>query len=159
MNTNQKLEQFAAREYRRNAHNIIVETQRHQHLVFGAYVLQQTDAGVELWNRAQDLVAVFSDQRSALSWCVADKFRRYSLSQQILNLDEKKQSLSVDIATQRALAARSRSAEYRDVVNSKLSNRMAQHRAVVGQLEKCINLAKYLQTKGFQNETARVFAH
>lgn len=157
MNTNQKLETFAFREYRRHAHNIIVETDNDQHLVFGAYVLEHTKRGVEVWNRAQDLVAIFGDQRAALSYCVADKFRRYALGAQIISLDKQKQNYAADISTHRARMARSRNSEFIDLVSDKLSQRLVQHRAVTEQLEKCINQAKYLQIKGFQNETARVF--
>jgi len=159
MNVNQKLEKFAVREYRRNAHHIIVETDYDQHLVFGTYVLNQTGQGVEVRNRAEDIVGIFGSRRSALSYCVADKYKNYELSRQIRLLDEKKQILDADIQTHRAQVIQSQNAEFRDLVSNKLSQRIAQQSAVKVHLEKCINQAKYLQIRGFQNETARVFTH
>lgn len=157
MNNNQKLETFAIREYRRHAHNIIVETDQDQHLVFGAYVLEHTVQGVKVWNRAHDIIAIFQDRRAALSYCVADKFRQYALGSKIIELDQQKQHYTNDISMYRVRIARSRNSEFIDLVNNKLSQRRAQLKAVIEQLEKCINQAKYLQIKGFQNETARVF--
>jgi hypothetical protein len=157
MNTDQKLERIAVSEYNRNLHNLIIATEIDEHMIFGAYRTKKHNGGITVYNRADDPVGHFSNQRSAVSFCVADKFCRYNLAQQIKTLDTKKQILDQDIACQRGLATRSKNPEFRELVYTKMSVKVEQHRAVNSELEKCINLAKYLQIKGFQNETARVF--
>lgn len=157
MNFEQKLDQFAEKEFRKIMPNLIIETHAGQHLVFGNYLINQSQQGCKLHRYNGDFVANFSSARSAISYCVADKFQKYNLARKIQNLDTKHSILANDIACARAQAATSSRAEFREMVHTKIAPKLTQHRAVSNELEKCINLAKYLQVKGFQNETARVF--
>lgn len=157
MNTDQKVADFAAREFRKIMPNLIVETEQGRHLVFGRYFLEQHHNAVKIYNAGGDLMAEFHNKRAAVSFCVAEKFRRYNLAIQIKNLDAKVQILANDIACRRGVANHSNRQEFKELVENKLSGKVQQHKAVASELEKCINLAKYLQIKGFQNETARVF--
>jgi hypothetical protein len=43
----------------------------------------------------------------------------------------------------------------REAVHSKIDSRKYRLRCIAEQLDKCINLAKYWQIRGFNNETAR----
>lgn len=158
MNAEQKLDTFAEKEFRKIMPNLIIETEPGHHLIFGTYLLNKISQGVELRRYNGDFIATFGSQRSAISYCVADKFQKYNLARKIQNLDTKHTILANDIACRRALAESSRRAEFRELVQTKIGPTLAQHRAVSSELEKCINLAKYLQVKGFQNETARVFS-
>jgi hypothetical protein len=53
----------------------------------------------------------------------------------------------------RAMMARSKSFEFRDILSVKISNQQRQYQAIDTELSKCINLAKYWQYRGFNNET------
>jgi len=157
MNTEQKIERWAEREIKNNLHILIIDDEQGGHIAFGNYYIQPTNQGVAVYSLSKDLVGKFSNKRTALSYCVADKFNRLNLAIQIKNLDTKKQILADDIACQQGLNKRSRSREFQEMVQTKIYPKLTQYNSVCRELEKCVISAKYLQLKGFQNETARVF--
>ena len=101
-------------------------------------------------------VGFFSSTRSALSWCIADKYQDYNLTKDILLLDNKLAGLTNDINARVAIADRSGNPDFREYVATKLETKMIHKKIVENQLTNCINLAKYLQQRGFTNETQRI---
>jgi hypothetical protein len=154
MTQEQKLEAWAAREFPRAIHNLIVDDKKGTVLAFGRYRIEQRAASVQLYVD-EELRLNFSDRRSALSWCVADKHQQLNLARRISQLDEQKLLITNDIDTRRVLLQRSRNTRYRDTVSTKLAAKMRHRASVLDQLEKCITQAKYIQIRGFTNETAR----
>jgi hypothetical protein len=150
----QKLEQWAEREFRRNVNNIIVTDDDHGIIAFGRYHLQSGDAGctVQLFS---DSVLTFSNKKTAMSWCVADKYQQYALANSIHILDQKRQLLSADVAHGRRLMMSARHSDLVETVEAKISLKLARLQAIDTELEKCIKTAKYFQIRGFSNETAR----
>lgn len=148
-----KLDTWSRREFQRLSHHIIVKD-ANTLVVFGRYMLDSGPQGctVSTWS---DTVAVFSNTRTALSWCVADKFSRYQLANSIKILDEKKQSLIGDIQHNRLQTRRSQHTDFCDLLETKIQHKQIRLENTKSELEKCINLAKYLQLRGFDNETAR----
>ena len=155
MNQEQKLERWAEREIQRNLHKMIIDDEQGGYVAFGKYYIRPLNNKfvVETWDRE---IHGFANKRTAISYCVADKVNHLNLANQILNLDRKQQILESDINTRRSLGGRSRSKEFAEIVNTKLQPKIDQHRMVVSELEKCINSAKYIQIRGFNNETARI---
>jgi len=149
-----KLQQFAEQEFRRNMHNLIVEDEDGNVLVFGKYQITQENNQCTVTPFAGYSLE-FSNKRTALSWCVADNLNRLKLANNILSLDRKKSLLLADIYCRKTLADRSKNPDFNDLVNTKLQTKIYNYKAVNSELEKCVNLAKYLQIKGFNNETAR----
>ena len=156
MNQEQKLERWAERELQRNINNLIIDDQQGGYLVFGKYYIKSKSNKfvVETWDRE---IHGFANKRTAMSWCVADQVNHLNLATQILNLDRKQQTLEADINTRRALGNRCRTEEFAEIVNTKIQPKIDQHQMVVSELEKCINSAKYIQIRGFNNETARIY--
>ena len=101
----------------------------------------------------------FANKRTAISWCVADHVNHLNLANQILNLDRKQQILHNDIHCRQSLGTRCRSEDFAEIVNTKMQPKVDQHRMVTSELEKCINSAKYIQIKGFNNETSRIHGY
>jgi len=97
----------------------------------------------------------FATVPTALSWCIADKFQQYNLSTDIIRLEQQKLLLQADIHTRAALSKGIRSADLRENVEVKIATRRSRLQIVNERLTKCINLAKYWQQRGFNNETAR----
>lgn len=155
MNQDQKLEHWAEREIQRNIHKIIIGDEQIGYVVFGKYHIEPEDGrfAVRTWDRT---IHCFANKKTAISWCVADKINHLNLANQILNLDQKQQVLSTDINTRKALGNRGRTEEFAEIVNTKIQPKIEQHKMVAAELEKCINLAKYIQIRGFNNETARI---
>ena len=155
MTREQKLERWAEREVRRNLHTMIVDDASGGYVAFGRYHLRPTYQAFEVYTPGDNLIGTFSNKRTAISWCVADNHNQLRLAQSIKTLDTKKQTLSADIHCRQHMADRSRNNGFSEVVLTKLQPKVQQHTLVDQELEKCLISAKYIQLRGFQNETAR----
>jgi hypothetical protein len=155
MNQEQKLERFAEREIQRNMHKMIIDDTTGGYVIFGSYYMEPANPGftVKTWDRE---IHCFANKRTAISWCIADKINHLNLASQILNLDRKQQILEADINVRKNLGNKGRTEDFAEIVNTKIQPKIDQHRMVQAELEKCINSAKYIQIRGFNNETARI---
>jgi hypothetical protein len=133
--------------------NIIVK-QENCYYVFDQYEIRAESGRFRTTRRSSD-IGEFSSCRSAISWCIADKYNQRRLAGQIRNLDREKSMLLADIQTRDTLSRGLRDFARREAVLSKIDSRKYRLRCVTEQLDKCINLAKYWQIRGFNNETAR----
>lgn len=148
-----KLERWAERELDRNLKHMIVNSESGSYVAFGQYHLEPQSHGysVSIWDQ---LIHVFSNKRTAISWCVATKYHQHRLANNLQMLDSKRQQLVADIHCRRAQAQQGRTEDFYETVNTKLQPKQQSLDSVTAELEKCINLAKYLQLRGFSNETA-----
>jgi len=155
MKYNQKLEQFAEREIKRMLHTMIVDDDDGGYIIFGRYHIVPDNGKYQIFSLSEDLIGTFSNKRIAMSWCVADKFNQLNLAQNIKYLDIKRQILSNDIYCSQKLAERSKHENTYEIINMKLQPKIERYTLLNNELEKCVNSAKYLQLRGFSNETAR----
>ena len=159
MTLDQKLERFAERELTKHIGTAIIQNAQGGVLAFGRYYLSAGDQGMQVQDHAGELLAHFSNKKTALAWCVADRYNQLNLARRIKVLDAKRQLLANECAYNQHMQRRSVNGRFLDVLESKLSVTLSRLAGLDSELEKCINSAKYLQLKGFQNETARVFYH
>lgn len=153
MTHEQKLEDFAHRSARYVLDNAIIPLDP-GYLVFGKYNLQPNGNSYDVY-LYEDLVATFSSKRTAISWCVAERYRQHQLSFDIRVLDAKKAQLSADIYARQQMSNRSKREQFSEIVETKLEPKIRYLNTIKAELEKCVNSAKYLQLRGFSNETAR----
>ena len=155
MKYDHRLEVLLTKEFKKySANTIVSDDTGTNYLVFGKYEITQTPEGfvVSDWHSA---LHCFSTKRVALSWCIADKYQRYNLSNNIVILDRRQQVLKSDIYCSRKTAEVSGHEAFYEIVNTKMQPKIDMLESVTAELEKCINSAKYLQIRGFHNETAR----
>lgn len=149
----ERLQELVASDLQDLAANTILPDGR-GYLVFEIYSLQP-DGGAWRVCKHGDLQAVMTGLRSAISWCVADKYDQHSLSTEIRNLDQHKLFLESAIRTRGTLNRRIKNATLSEAVLAKIDTRRRRLQEVDQRLAKCINVAKYWQLRGFNNETAR----
>lgn len=152
MNQPDKLIQLARQELPRLADNLIVPHDA-GYRAFGRYQIERTGNLYRVLEHSQDR-GVFGSTRTALSWCIADKYRQFSLAQQIRELDERSVWARENIEVRERLARRG-SEDYKTLVFTKNQHRKAVKYQIDQELEKCISRAKYLQNRGFTNDTQR----
>jgi len=154
MKFDQEINRLFRQEFPEILPNVIWQGDNGDYEVFGKYRIVPMRPGYTVFCSATE-VGTFNSTRTALSWCIADKYQKYTLAREILDTDAKLAHLSNDIAVRAALADRSKRQEFRDEVGTKLETKIIHKKKLENQLTKCVNWAKYCQQRGFNNETAR----
>lgn len=157
MNVRQKLAQFTDQQIRKHAERMLVPQPDGSLVAFGKYLIkkQQHNFSVHTWDRKQ---GDFSSQRSALGWCSAERHRCFNLSREIMRLDQSLNHLSADIQHTTSTIKHSQDFDFCDILEVKLDHKRQRLTYVKNELEKCLNRAKYIELKDFQNETARILS-
>jgi hypothetical protein len=150
----QEIERMFRLEFGYLASNIIWQTDDGSYEVFAYYKIMPENKVYRVFCSATD-VGVFSSTRTALSWCIADKYKSYNLARELLEVDTKLLLLTSDLAVRTAIAERSKCVNFRESVALKLETKIIHKKQLENQLSKYVNCAKYFQQQGFANETAR----
>lgn len=154
MTRQQKLEKWAKKEITRKLNFLIIPDGADGYVAFGKYHIQP-QSGVYLVTIVDRPIHTFLNKRSAISWCIAHRSSNNLLANTIMSLDKKKQLLSNDIHHSRVISDKSKSFSFKENIAIKTQPKVDALKQLNLELEKCINLAKYLQIKGFPNETSR----
>ena len=150
----QELNKLFRKEFPDLSANLIWQNDAGGYEVFDRYVITPEKHGFRVHCSATD-VGLFSTTKTALSWCIADKYTHHNLARDILTLDNKLSSLTSDISTRANLADRSKQPLFRETIETKLETKIIRKKQVEQELTKCVNYAKYCQQRGFNNETVR----
>lgn len=148
-----RLQQILSADFDSAKHNVIFPTDQGYDL-FGSYVMVKHTDSVEVTKHNND-ARHFSSTRSAVSWCVADKFNRFNLAEEIISLDEKRKRLIDDVKFSRQLVKTIRDPLQHETVILKLEFKKEVLKQVEHGLDKCASSAKYWQLRGFNNEIER----
>jgi hypothetical protein len=121
---------------------------------FGNYSLKKIRDGVVVTKHVVNHKK-FLNMRNAVSWCVADKYQQLNLSREIESLDRQCGLLQADISMRSNMLQKLKDADQREIIKIKLSTKQLLLKTISERLDKCVNLAKYWQIRGFNNEIAR----
>jgi hypothetical protein len=154
MNEIKEFERALQQEFKDILSNTIFKNDNGSYSVFGKYRIEPARPGYRVYVHATE-VGTFNTTKTALSWCIADKFQAYNTARDILELDIKLGAMSRDITARTTVAERSKNWEFRDTVGTKLESKIIRKKNVENELTKCVNWAKYIQQRGFNNETVR----
>ena len=124
------------------------------YLAFGRFLIQQSPSGWTVTQARRDS-RDFGSARTALGWCIAQKNHQYHVSTEIHKLDAERSMLAADIEARAHLQRGIRDLGLREAVGAKISQRQHRLHWVQTSLDKWVNVAKYWQIKGFNNETSR----
>jgi hypothetical protein len=155
MKSDQEFERLFRQEFKDILPNMIWQNDDGSYSLFGKYTIVSEKPQYRVFCSATD-VGLFTTTKTALSWCIADKYQAYNTARELKEIDEKLGALSNDIVARAALADRSRSWEFRDSVGTKLETKIIRKKQLENQIAKCVNWAKYCQQRGFTNETQRI---
>jgi hypothetical protein len=153
MKPDQEFERMFRQEFKNIAPNLIWQSED-GYEVFDHYKIQPKSSGYRVFCGLSE-VGTFSSTRTALSWCIADKNRGYNTAREILRTDNKLTALKNDIHARAAVGDRSRDPNLREIILTKLESKIIQKKTLENQLTKYVDWAKYIQQRGFHNETAR----
>lgn len=154
MKLTQEFDRMMRQEFPDSVGNLIYRNDDGDYSVFDRYKIIPQRPGYLVTCSATD-VGVFGSTKTALSWCIADKHQAYNLAREILALDVKLTSLTSDISARAQVADRSNQPQFRETIETKLESKIIRKKKVESELAKCVNWAKYMQQRGFNNETIR----
>jgi hypothetical protein len=123
-------------------------------LAFGRYTIVKTTEGYQI-NRGITPTIKSCTGRVALSWCIADKYGKNQLAQELISLDTDIFRLQQDINVYKYHLNKTKEIERQYVLSDRLTESLARLKYKKDLLDKCLNSAKYWQEKGFNDETAR----
>lgn len=148
------LETLARRELKTILPNLIIKNDRGEYEIFTKYKIVPTRPTYQVWVYST-CVGEFNSTKTALSWCIADKYQKYNLARDLLNTDQLLGNISNDIFVRAGIAQKTKQIQQREDIETKLESKIIKRRVLEKHLEDCVKQAKYLQQKGFDNETAR----
>ena len=154
MTQDQQFDTMLRNELRDILPNVIWENEQGEYEVFGKYTIVPEKPAYRVFCAGTE-IGVFNTTRTAVSWCIADKYQRFNLAREVLLIDNLLGNLTNDIFVRAGVASRSRKAQFREDIETKLETKIIRKKHLEIQLAKCIKTAKYLQQQGFSNETAR----
>lgn len=154
MNRDQQLERLLRSEFKEVLPILIWQNNDGEYEAFDRYRIVPEKPGYTVYIN-NDCQGFFNSTRTAISWCVADKFHQYNLARDLLSYDNMLSNISNDIFVRTGVANKTRDYTLRENIEIKLEPKIIHKREIESQLDKCVNRAKYLQQKGFENETAR----
>ncbi len=123
--------------------------------VFGRYTITKQPQYFEVY-RGSTLAISLSTARLALAWCIADKLGKFSLTQDITLFDQEIERRRDEIRHFRHMIETTPDIERRYVLEDRFQHSHSRLKWLQDHLDKCVNLAKYWQQKGFKDETARI---
>jgi hypothetical protein len=154
MKPDQEFERIFRQEYKDITANLIWQNNSGEYEAFGRYRIVPMRPGYQVFCSATE-VGIFNSTRSALSWCIADKNSAYNTARELLTVDNKLAALTHDIEVRAAVGDRSKNPALRETILTKLESKIIHKKQLENQLSKCVNWAKYIQQRGFEDETAR----
>ena len=154
MKPDQELERMFRLEFKSIESNLIWQTDSGEYEVFGRYRIVPQRPGYQVFCSASE-VGTFNSTKSALSWCIADKNSAYNTARELLTVDNKLAALTCDINTRATVGDRSNNPALREIILTKLESKIIHKKLLENQLTKCVNWAKYIQQRGFEDETQR----
>ena len=154
MKQDQEFERMFRQEFKNITPNLIWQTDSGEYEAFGRYRIVPQRTGYQVFCSATE-VGTFYSTRTALSWCIADKNNAYNTARELLTIDNKLNALTQDINARAAVGDRSQNPALRETILTKLESKIIHKKQLENQLTKCVDWAKYIQQKGFDNETAR----
>ena len=122
--------------------------------LFGDYEIHDHGSEAHVYHNG-DLKFIASSTRSAVSWCVAERHKRHELSNEILRLDQQQHRVQRDINNTEMMLPRITNTALRTSVIDRLQLKQQMLRSVKNRLSNCIDRAKYIQIRGFNDEIAR----
>jgi hypothetical protein len=150
----QEFERMVREEFKTVMSVLIWQNDNGDYEAFGKYKIVPQNPGYCVYID-DDCQGFFNSTRTALSWCVADKYGRYNLARELLTFDNLLANISNDIFVRAGVANKTRDPIIKENIETKLEPKILHKREIEQQLNKCVNWAKYLQQKGFENETSR----
>jgi len=126
-------------------------------MAFAEYEIEKVYINEYQVYKDEYLVATCSSCRIALSYCILDKYKKPVDAQHLVELEEKLLTRQQEMMHYRHFVNSDKIDDMRkEVALHRLTSAKYQYHQIQEQLTKSINVAKYCQQKGFDNETIRL---
>lgn len=149
-----KFRNLAVQSLQSLSSNIIVKV-KDDFVVFSRYTISPVGDGYFNLYRHGTLVHEFTNSRNALAYCILENQARIEEAFYLLEQDKRLQRLDADIDRQSQIMRTTKDEDRRMLMADRVLNNIAIRSDIKIKLNDTIDLAKYYQQKGFDDETAR----
>lgn len=149
-----KVERWVSKELESVKNNLVMRNNRSDYEVFGKFRIIENNHASQVYS-AGVLISTLSSNKIALAWCTATKFNLVNLAFRIQTVDNRLNALRNDIKARLNIASKSKKDQFKQRVLDKIETKLLHQKKLEHELKECVNLAKYYQQRGFNNETAR----
>jgi hypothetical protein len=151
--TLKKMHDVLITDYESAKSNIIFPTDQ-GYEVFDIYKINLDNNKVLVY-KFKNYIGQFTSTRTALSWCIADKYNHIRLADEIQKLDESLHRLRNDVITSQIIVKKMKNPNNREIAHLKLQKKLNLVKEYEFSMDKCVTSAKYWQTRGFHDEIER----
>lgn len=148
-----KFKRLATQSLQSLSSGIIVKV-KNDYLVFRRYQISPQDKLFAV-QRSGVFVHEFTNSRNALAFCILEQNGRIEEAEHLLEQDKRIQRLEWDIEHRTHVLETTKDNDRRMLMADLVTNDIAVRSDIKIKLQPTIELAKYYQQKGFDNETAR----
>ena len=139
-----------------NLRGLLIYKSHGKYYLFDLYTIEKIVEGSYKIYRDRKDPLLLSTLRTAVSWCIADYNHKFELAHKILQLDKERAALANTVVVRQYQMKKMKDPLQKELAALKISHRKTNLQQVENRLTKCVNSAKYWQTKGFNcDETAR----
>jgi hypothetical protein len=150
-----KLLSTLASEFNSVEKNIIYQGNDGCYYLFKKYTIQKDKTGF-LVMRTSTRIGIFYSLKNAFGWCIADKYGKHDLAHSFKNIDWRTENARVSIHHMKHLAGKTLDSFRHAVLNDRIDFEEKRLSSLQYASDKNISDAKYIQTRGFLNETSRI---
>ena len=123
---------------------------------FKYYRIVKTEKHAYSIYKKNQLATIVSSTRIALAWCIYDKHKQSIQSHQLISRENELIRRQSEMMHYRYFINSVKiTQKQREITIDRLDDTKDRYRSLQKQIDKCINVAKYCQQKGFDNETIR----
>jgi hypothetical protein len=150
-----RLKQFIVEDLD-NLRGLLMYKSHGKYYLFDLYVIEKIAEGSYKITRERKDPLLLSTLKTAVSWCIADYNHKTELANEILQLDKERSVLANTVTVRQHQMKKMKDPLQKEIAVLKILHRKTNLQQVENRLTKCVNSAKYWQTKGFNcDETAR----
>lgn len=144
--------QLLAEQEKQLPRNILMRKDNDSYILFGLYTITPWLGAYQVYKNKQ-LIDYFANKKIAAAWCIADHYLAINLC--LLLTQRNNEYNRIINRINQELSRISADPVMQDIIDARLSREKIRKKDIQLQLDILIERAKYIQNKGFNNETSR----
>jgi hypothetical protein len=144
--------QLLAQQEKLLPRNILIRKDKESYILFNLYTIRPWQDAYEIYKN-NEFVDYCINKKIAAAWCIADHYQAVNLSLKLRRLNNEYNRITNRINTEFNRVTANQ--DLQELLEARLSRDKSRKKDIQAELDILIDQAKYIQNKGFNNETSR----